>query len=420
MMSAIGALVGLAVAIVLIIRKVSPVYSLLLGALVGGLLGGLGLEATATTMVSGVKDITPAIVRILAAGVLSGVLIKSGAAESISHTIVNKLGQKHIYLALALSVMLLTAVGVFIDVAVITVAPVAIMIGQKVGASRLKILLAMVGGGKCGNIISPNPNTIIAAENMDAPLSSVMGAGVLPAIVGLLVTIYLIIPLMPNKDLYVKNSEEGEMDNEGNNKLPSFWASIAGPLVAIVLLSLRPLAGIVVDPLIALPVGGIVGILTTRTWSSAGESVKYGLEKMSVVAVLLVGTGAIAGIIKASALTDMLISLMGSGEGGRVLLAPLSGALMSAATASTTAGATVASASFGSAILSSGVSAVWGAAMINAGATVLDHLPHGSFFHATGGSVEMGIKERLRLIPYESLVGLVLTLCSVATYLLIA
>ncbi len=420
MMSAIGALVGLGVAIVLIIRKVSPVYSLLLGALVGGLLGGLGLESTASTMVSGVKDITPAIVRILAAGVLSGVLIKSGAAESISHTIVSKLGQKHIYLALALSVMLLTAVGVFIDVAVITVAPVAIMIGQKVGASRLKILLAMVGGGKCGNIISPNPNTIIAAENMDAPLSSVMGAGVLPAIVGLLVTIYLIIPLMPNKDLYVKNSEEGEMDNEGNNKLPSFWASIAGPLVAIVLLSLRPLAGVVVDPLIALPVGGIVGILTTRTWSSAGESVKYGLEKMSVVAVLLVGTGAIAGIIKASALTDMLISLMGSGEGGRVLLAPLSGALMSAATASTTAGATVASASFGSAILSSGVSAVWGAAMINAGATVLDHLPHGSFFHATGGSVEMGIKERLRLIPYESLVGLVLTLCSVVTYLLIA
>lgn len=420
MMSAIGALVGLGVAIVLIIRKVSPVYSLLLGALVGGLLGGLGLESTASTMVSGVKDITPAIVRILAAGVLSGVLIKSGAAESISHTIVSKLGQKHIYLALALSVMLLTAVGVFIDVAVITVAPVAIMIGQKVGASRLKILLAMVGGGKCGNIISPNPNTIIAAENMDAPLSSVMGAGVIPAIVGLLVTIYLIIPLMPNKDLYVKNSEEGEMDNEGNNKLPSFWASIAGPLVAIVLLSLRPLAGIVVDPLIALPVGGIVGILTTRTWSSAGESVKYGLEKMSVVAVLLVGTGAIAGIIKASALTDMLISLMGSGEGGRVLLAPLSGALMSAATASTTAGATVASASFGSAILSSGVSAVWGAAMINAGATVLDHLPHGSFFHATGGSVEMGIKERLRLIPYESLVGLVLTLCSVVTYLLIA
>ncbi len=416
-MSAIGALVGLVLSIVLIVRKLSPVYSLLLGALVGGLIGGLGIEATATTMVSGVKDITPAIVRILAAGVLSGVLIKSGAAESISHTIVEKLGRKQVYLALALSVMLLTAVGVFVDVAVITVAPVAIMIGRKLGASRFKILLAMIGGGKCGNIISPNPNTIIAAENMEAPLSSVMFAGLVPAIIGLLVTVYVIIPLMPNSDLYTPTSDKEE-DGSGTKALPSFWASVAGPLVAIALLALRPLAGVAIDPLVALPVGGIVGIATTRTWNKAGESISFGLEKMSVVAVLLVGTGAIAGIIKASSLTDLLIGVMGSGEGGRVLLAPLAGAIMSAATASTTAGATVASASFGQTILAAGIPAVWGAAMINAGATVLDHLPHGSFFHATGGSVEMTIKQRLRLIPYESLVGLVLATCSTLAYLL--
>ena len=417
MMSAIGALVGLVLSIVLIVRKLSPVYSLLLGALVGGLIGGLGIEATATTMVSGVKDITPAIVRILAAGVLSGVLIKSGAAESISHTIVEKLGRKQVYLALALSVMLLTAVGVFVDVAVITVAPVAIMIGRKLGASRFKILLAMIGGGKCGNIISPNPNTIIAAENMEAPLSSVMFAGLVPAIIGLLVTVYVIIPLMPNSDLYTPTSDKEE-DGNSTKTLPSFWASVAGPLVAIALLALRPLAGVAIDPLVALPVGGIVGIATTRTWNKAGESISFGLEKMSVVAVLLVGTGAIAGIIKASSLTDLLIGVMGSGEGGRVLLAPLAGAIMSAATASTTAGATVASASFGQTILAAGIPAVWGAAMINAGATVLDHLPHGSFFHATGGSVEMSIKQRLRLIPYESLVGLVLATCSTLAYLL--
>ena len=101
-MSAIGAIVGLLLAIVLIIRKFSPVYSLLLGAVVGGLLGGMGLDGTVSNMISGVKDITPAIVRIIAAGVLSGVLIKTGAAASISHTIINKLGDKHLYLALAL------------------------------------------------------------------------------------------------------------------------------------------------------------------------------------------------------------------------------------------------------------------------------------------------------------------------------
>ncbi len=417
MSSAIGAIIGLAVAIVLIIRKFSPVYSLLLGAIVGGLLGGMGLDGTVANMISGVKDITPAIVRIIAAGVLSGVLIKTGAAASISHAIVNRLGSRHVFLALALSTMLLTAVGVFIDVAVITVAPIAIIIADRMGVAKFPMLLAMVGGGKCGNIISPNPNTIIAAENFDAPLSSVMAANIIPAVIGLFVTVYVIIPLMSKR--YSNPIAEGANVSTNDESLPSFWASIAGPLVVIALLAMRPLVGIAIDPLIALPVGGIVGICATRQWKRTAESISYGLEKMSVVAVLLVATGAIAGIIKASSLTDALISVLGQGEGAKLLLAPLAGAIMSAATASTTAGATIASASFAPTILASGISAVWGAALVNVGATVLDHLPHGSFFHATGGAVEMNIKERLRLIPYESAVGLVLTVCSVATYLII-
>ena len=68
MNSALAALIGLALAIVLIIRKLSPVYSLMLGALAGGLLAGTGLVETVNQMLSGVKDITPAILRILAAG----------------------------------------------------------------------------------------------------------------------------------------------------------------------------------------------------------------------------------------------------------------------------------------------------------------------------------------------------------------
>ena len=170
--------------------------------------------------------------------------------------------------------------------------------------------------------------------------------------------------------------------------------------------------------MVALPVGGIVGLVATRAWKKAGESISFGLEKMSVVAILLVGTGTIAGIIKASDIKDVLVSLLSGWEAGGLLLAPISSALMSAATASTTAGATISSASFSQTVLASGVSAVWAAAMTNAGATVLDHLPHGSFFHATGGSVGMSIKERMRLIPYESAVGLILTLMTVALTIL--
>lgn len=416
MNSALAALIGLVLAIVLIIKKVSPVYSLMLGALAGGLLSGIGLVQTVDHMLSGVKDITPAILRILAAGVLSGALIKTGAAASISQSVVKGLGQKHVYLAIAFSAMLLTGVGVFVDVAVITVAPIALMLGKRLSISRMKLLLAMIGGAKCGNVMSPNPNTIIAAENYNAALPSVMGAGVVPALIGLLVTVYVILPLMPAP----KNAcMEYETDDASEDEsLPSFFASLAGPLASIVLLALRPVFGIVIDPMIALPAGGIVTILATRSWSRTAESLTFGLEKMSVVAILLVGTGTIAGIIKASEIKDVLIAMLSGWEAGGVVMAPLSSILMSAATASTTAGATISSASFSQTVLASGVSAVWAAAMTNAGATVLDHLPHGSFFHATGGSVGMSIKERIRLIPYESAVGLTLTLMTLASYLI--
>ncbi len=415
MSSALAAVIGLLLSIVLIIRKISPVYSLIIGAVAGGLLAGWGLETTVIEMIAGIKDITPAIVRIIAAGVLTGMLVKTGAASTIAKSIIKALGKKYIYLAIALSALILTAMGVFVDVAVITIAPIALITGSRLKLSRMKLLLAMVGGGKCGNIISPNPNTIIAAENFDAPLSSVMGAGIIPALVGLVVTVFVILPLIPKGDLL--GDDESVKDEDEN--LPSLWRSLAGPIVTIVLLALRPIAGIVIDPMIALPVGGIIGIITTGHWKNMSVCLTYGLDKMSTIAILLVGTGTLAGIIKASSIKDVLVDLLSGWSNGGTFMAPIAGALMSAATASTTAGATIASASFADAIVAAGVMSVWGAAMVNSGATVLDHLPHGSFFHATGGSMGMGVKERLKLIPYETLVGFILAMGSVVTYMLI-
>lgn len=417
MNSALAVAIGLTLAIILILRKCHPVYALILGALVSGVLSGWGFELTVKEMFSGVKDITPAIVRILAAGVLTGVLVKTGAADRIALTIVRKAGRKNVFLALALSVFILTGVGVFIDVAVITVAPIAIMIGKELGLSKGKALLALIGGGKCGNIVSPNPNTIIAAENYDAPLSSVMAAGIVPALVGLAALVFIVLPMLPDKGFSDLKEAEGARDEKD---LPSFLASITGPLVAVLLMVLRPIFDISIDPAIALPAGGLAGLLATRKWKNTGECLNYGLEKMSPIAVLLVGTGTIAGVIKASAVKDLLIGLIAGWEGGAVLLAPISSILMCAASASTTAGATIASASFAQTVLAAGVNAVWAAAMTNAGATVIDHLPHGSFFHATGGSIGMDLKERLKLIPYESLVGLVLVTTSVIMTLLLA
>ncbi len=404
----LGALLGLVVAIVLIIKKVQPVYSLILGAVVGGLVGGAGIEGTVSVMISGAKDIMPAILRIVTSGVLAGVLIKTGAAAKIADQIVKSLGEKRALFAIALSTMILTAVGVFIDVAVITVAPIALAIAKKLGYSPMVILLAMIGGGKAGNIISPNPNTIAAAENFGVQLSSLMVANIIPAIVGLIVTV--ILASLLNKKY--KSAKETKIEEVEEVELPSFFAAIIGPIVTIILLSLRPLVGISIDPLIALPVGGIIGVLVMGKGKNINEYLTFGLSKMMPVAILLIGTGTVAGIIKASGLQATTIGVLNALNMPAFVLAPISGILMCAATASTTSGSTIASATFSQAIVGVGISPIGGAAMVHAGATVLDHLPHGSFFHATAGATGMSIGQRLKLIPYESLVGLSMTLVS--------
>lgn len=406
----LGAILGLVLAIFLIIKKVQPVYSLILGALIGGLIGGADISTTVDFMINGVKDIMPAVVRILTAGILAGALIQSGAATRIAETIIDKLGEKRAMLALALSTLLLTSVGVFVDVAVITVAPIALVIGKKSNLSKGSILLAMIGGGKAGNIISPNPNTIAAAGIFKVPLSDLMTANIIPAICGLIVTV--ILANMISK----KGEMVGDAMVEENKDIPSISSAIVGPIVTIIILSLRPLCGINIDPLIALPVGGIVGCIAMGKLKHLNSYMTYGLDKMIGVAVLLIGTGAIAGIIKVSELKNATISLLTESGLPAYLLAPLSGVVMSAATASTTAGTSVASETFAPTLIALGIKALYGAAMVHAGATVLDHLPHGSFFHSTGGAAGVKIEERFKLLPYETIIGFTIATVSTIIY----
>jgi gluconate:H+ symporter, GntP family len=206
--------------------------------------------------------------------------------------------------------------------------------------------------------------------------------------------------------------QEIQIKNEDLEELPSFASAIVAPLVAITLLAMRPLFGINIDPMIALPVGGIVGGIAMGRFKNLNTYATSGLSRMSGVAIMLIGTGTLAGIIANSDLSTVIVNTLQAVNVPGFLLAPISGALMSLATASTTAGVNVAAGVFGAEILDMGVQPLAAAAMLYAGATVFDHMPHGSFFHATGGSVNMDIKERLKLMPYESLIGFSLALTS--------
>lgn len=409
-----GAIIGLLVAIILIIKRFEPFYCLVFGALVGGLIGGANLVDTVTYMADGGKSMAPAILRVMTSGFLAATLIKTGAVDKISEEIIRLLGLKKAILGIVLSSMILAGVGVDLDVVVLTVGPIGMAMGNKLGYSKLAILLAALGGGKAGNIISPNPNTLAAASNFNVDLSSVMLANIIPAIFGVIIT-----TILANMLINKGSKVEIEIKLDEDENLPSLFASLIGPTVSIILLFLGNVSTIVVDPLVALPAGAVVSILATKNVHKTKEYLSYGVEKMQGVCILLLGTGTLVGIIQMSNLQHSTTELLAILSIPQVLLAPISGVVMSLATASTTGGATVASSTFSSAILSSGLSGVAGAAMVNAGACVFEHLPHGALFHASSRSVSMEIKERFKLLPYEIIIGLVIVTSSTVIQLLL-
>ena len=395
-----GALIGLAIAIILILRKLDAVYSLFIGAIIGSLIGGANLLQTVNILVKGSQSVMGTVVRVLAAGVLAGVMMDSGAADTIARTIVNKLGDRMAILALALATMVITGVGVFIPVAVLIVAPIALEVGERSHISKLSLLVALSGGGKAGNIISPNANTIAAAKGFGLNLSQVMVADFIPAIVALIVTVIVASLIKKKGDPVVASDLEDDSTPEvAEEDLPSLGASLVTPIVAVILLLINPIgqlchvawmSKINLDATYVLPIAAIVGALAMHKGKHLEEYAKTGMVKMTPVVMILIGAGAIGATIS---------HISG------VFLAPLSGILMASAAASTSTGVILATGSFSKAILGFGVNPLAAAAMVHTGAIVCDQLPQGNYFHVTANAMHMDIKQRSQGILYEAICG---------------
>lgn len=417
-----AALLGLLLAIGLILFRVNPVYALIFGAIVGCLVGGLSLAQTTDTIVKGSSGVMGTIIRVIAAGVLAGVMMESGAANVIASNIVNRFSDRLAILALALSTMVLTGVGIFIPVAVLIVAPIALEVGQKMHYSKLSLLVALSGGGKAGNIISPNPNTIAAAKGFNVDLSQVMIADFVPAIVGLIVTVILA-TLIKNRGEFV--SENEKFESKAQADLPSLKAAIVTPLVAVVLLLITPVGDILgikalaafnLDAMYILPIAGLVGTIAMGQSKKFLQYMQKGLARMTDVVLILIGAGAIAGLVSVSNLPQKVVEIVQASGISGTFLAPIAGILMAAATASTSTGVILASNSFSKSIMSFGISGTGAAAMVHTGATVIDQLPHGNYFHVTAKAVDMHFKERMSVVFWEMLVGLSMTIVATLMY----
>lgn len=419
----VGALVGLALAIGLILFKLTPTYALILGAIVGAFVGDASLTEAVQILITGTQSVMGTVIRIIAAGVFAGVMMESGAAERIAQVIVDKLGGTKAMLSLALATMIITSVGVFIPVAVLIVAPIALSVGNKMGYSKVALLVALSGGGKAGNIISPNPNTIAAAGGFGLDVNQVMLGGFIPAVFGVIVAVILA-SVIKFKGTKVTDAEAKELEKDNAN-LPPLSRALVTPLVAIVLLMVSPigaiagidfLANLKIDSLFILPFAGLVGTIFLGRGKEILNYSQSGLNRMTPTILIIIGAGAIGGLITSSDLPVQVVSLIEAAGISGTFLAPIAGILMAAATASTSTGVILATGSFADPILQTGISPLAAAVMTHAGATVIDSLPHGTYFHVTRDALKMSFKDRMKVVGFESIVGVTMTIVAIILF----
>ena len=414
----ITVLFAISVSIYLIMKKLSPIVALFIGATIGSLLSGANLNEVLDVFIVGSINMSGVNARVVAGGIMAGVLIGSGAMEVIARFIIDNLGEKRLIAAITLSAFVATAVGVFITIGVIILAPIGLEVGKRAGLSKTSVILALSGGGKAGNIISPNANTVIAAEMFGLELSTVMLHGLAPAIAGFFISV-LLANRIRNSDVPILDTDIDYVTKTYNI---SFIKAVTAPIVMIILLIGGPIVNtfvdaqwLVIDAMFALPIAAVIGSFAMGQYKDLIKYINIGMAKVMPVMLTLLGGGALGEMISRSDLPAFVEQVIYLIPIPGFLLAPISGLLMSTATGSTTTGVLLAAGAFVPALFAIGISPISAAVMMHAG-TIISDVPHSNYVLATCEVFKINMKKRTKVFPYETLVGIVMIAVTVIIY----
>lgn len=389
--------VGVAiVAVVLLIVKlhVNPVIALALGAAAIGLGSGLGPVATVETMATGFGDTMAEAGLLIAWGVLIGSLLnRMGAVEGLVHALLKAFGPKGVPYAIGISFATYLQT-IFIDVMIVIAAPLARRIAPRLGKAGTGIMATMFAISLETGIalMVPGIGAVMIAASLGIPLGQMMLFGLVVVVPTVIISILLMtvalragfwkpetdeqeviddsnaadtprsvagatsaVPVQPGsrRDGSVLQAEAAVETTTGRSpdradRLPLIV--LFGPLlVALALIA----AGAVLDvleievptmqflgsPNIALLLG-VIGTALVGRWAIGGKELEralvHGFKDAGQIFALTGVGGALAAIIAAGELGDLLTSYFGASAFAPILLVWVIAAILHIAVGSVT------------------------------------------------------------------------------------
>lgn len=171
----------LAIILLIIVVKVDPVISLVVGSIYLGLAAGLGFEKTITTIAEGFGSIMAEVGLLIGFGVLLGsLLFAMGALQRLVQLLLRVLGATRLPYALS-AVMTTIFPSIYVDVQLVLAAPLARGAAPQIGRNGL----GMMGGALSAGIlvgyvfVVPGLGTVAIAGLLDVPLGTMLIYGLL-------------------------------------------------------------------------------------------------------------------------------------------------------------------------------------------------------------------------------------------------
>lgn len=171
----------LAVVLLIIVGKVDPVISLVIGTLYLGIAAGLGFANTIETLVRGFGDIMAEVGLLIGFGVLMGMLLTAmGALQKLVELLLRVLGPRRLPYAFSAALSTIFP-SIYVDVQLVLASPLARSAAPRMGRNGL----GMMGGALTAGIlvgyvfVVPGLATVAIAGLLDVPLGTMLIYGTL-------------------------------------------------------------------------------------------------------------------------------------------------------------------------------------------------------------------------------------------------
>ncbi len=212
--------IGLILGLILWLRVQAFIALLLASVFVGIASGKMALTEVGNTIVSGMGSSLGFVATIVGLGAIFGAMIEeSGGAQSLARGMLKIFGEKRASLAMVLTGFVI-AIPVFLDVALVILAPVLYALARKSGKSLLRYGLPLLAGMVVTHsFVPPTPGPTWVAYEFGIPLGTVILYSVMVGLpTALIVGVFLSDRLAEKFYIAPPPLEDGELGKNG----PSF------------------------------------------------------------------------------------------------------------------------------------------------------------------------------------------------------